>query len=158
MQLLLQVGNKNSIQKSSTEAKFVAADDMAGPMVWTQNFFKAQGYHLKANILYQDNHSAILLESNGRRSAGRWSCCHLNIQLFFVMDQKKKGHISIRFCPTDPMIGDYMTKPLYDWKFTQFQQEIINLPITTQLIMWHCIRLLSWSDCVFTWYIFNIHV
>ena len=57
--------------RSLTEAKTVAADDMAGLMVWTQNFLEAQGYHLEDNILYQDNQSAILLESNGHRSAGR---------------------------------------------------------------------------------------
>ena len=57
--------------RSSTEAEIVAANDMAGPMVWTQNFLEAQGYHLEDNILYQDNQSAILLESHGHRSAGR---------------------------------------------------------------------------------------
>ena len=142
--------------RSLTEAEFVAADDMAGPMVWTQNFLEVQGYHLEDNILYQDNQSAILLESNSHRSAGRWSQ-HLNIRLFFVMDQKEKWHISIRIGPTDLVIGDYMTKPLHGQKFTQFWWEIMNLPIATQLIMWHCIHLPNWLECVFTWHIF-IHV
>ena len=58
--------------RSSTEAKIVAANDMAGPMVWTQNFLEVQGYHLVDNSFYQDNQrSVILLESNGCRSAGR---------------------------------------------------------------------------------------
>ena len=65
------------------------------------------------------------------------------------MDQKEKGYISIRFCPTDLMIGNYMMKPLHGQKFTQFQQEIMNLLIAAQLIMWHCVHLLSWSDCAY---------
>ena len=57
---------------------------------------------------------------------------------------RKKGTLaSIRFCPTDLMIGDYMTKPLHGQQFTQFQQEIMNLLIAAQLIMWHCIHLPS---------------
>ena len=57
--------------RSSTEAEIVTANDIAGTMVWAQNFLEVQGYHLEDNILYQDSQSAILLKSNGHRSAGR---------------------------------------------------------------------------------------
>jgi hypothetical protein len=50
-------------------------------------------------------------------------------------DQKEKGNISIEFCPTDNMIGDYMTKPLHGKKFKTFQKEIMNLSIATQFMM-----------------------
>lgn len=120
--------------RSSTEAELVAADEVVGSMIWTKNFLEAQGYPLKANILFQDNQSAMLLETNGRASAGKRSR-HLNIRMFFVADQKAKGHIDIQYCPTDQMTGDYMTKPLYGKKFTGFRQQIMNLPMTVQLIM-----------------------
>jgi hypothetical protein len=78
----------------------------------------------------------MLLESNGRKSAGKRSR-HLNIRYFFVTDQKEKGNISIKFCPTDQMRGDYMTKPLHGKKFVRFGREIMNLPLPTasQLMM-----------------------
>lgn len=126
--------------RSSTEAEVVAADEVVGPMLWTRRFLEAQGYTISDNILYQDNQSAILLESNGRKSAGKRSK-HLNIRLFFVADQKEKGHISIRFCPTDKMTADYMTKPLHGGKFQQFRQEIMNLPTAAQMFMWCCTQL-----------------
>ena len=66
--------------------------------------------------LYQDNKSAMLLETNGCKSAGKCSH-HLSIQYFYVTDQKAKGHIDIKYCPTDKMIGDYMTKPPHGVKF-----------------------------------------
>jgi hypothetical protein len=58
--------------------------------------------------------------------------------LFFVTDQKEKGHISIKFCPTDQMVADYMTKPLHGKKFQEFWQQIMNLPVpaAAQLAMW----------------------
>jgi hypothetical protein len=86
--------------QSSTKAEVIAADELVSPMLWTRQFLEAQGYTIDDNILYQDNQSAILLESNGRKSAGKRSR-HLNIHLFFVMDQKEKGRMSIKFCPTE---------------------------------------------------------
>jgi hypothetical protein len=55
--------------------------------------------------------------------------------MFFMADQKAKGHIDIKYCPTDLMTGDYMTKPLFGKKFTGFRQQIMNLPLVAQLLM-----------------------
>ena len=89
------------------------------------------------NILHQDNTSTILLEKNGRKSA-RKRTRHLNIRLFYITDQHEKGHIKIKYCPTEEMTADYMSKPLTGAKFKRFRKEIMNLPapITSQLVMW----------------------
>jgi hypothetical protein len=125
--------------RSSTKAEVFAADEVVGSMIWTKLFLEAQGYPVKGNVLYQDNRSAMLLEEKGRQSAGKRSR-HLNIQLFFVKDQRDKGNIEIQYCPTDHMIGDYMTKPLHSKKFEKFWQAIMNLPCTTQFLMAACIE------------------
>ncbi len=121
--------------RSSTEAELVATDDVAGPMLWTANFLKAQGYDYKST-LYQDNQSTIKLETNGRASAGKRSR-HLNIRYFFIHDMKEKGHIQIKYCPTDKILGDYMSKPLHGKKFNDQRNAILNLVPTTaaQLMM-----------------------
>jgi hypothetical protein len=113
----------------------VAADDMAGAMVWTSNFIKAQGYDYQTKLL-QDNQSTIKLESNGRASAGKRSR-HINIRYFFINDLKEKGHISIEYCPTDKILGDYMSKPLHGRKFNDQRNAILNLVPTNaaQLMM-----------------------
>ena len=56
----------------------VAADEVVGPMLWTKLFVEQQGYPTQKNVLFQDNRSAMLLEENGRKSAGKCSR-HLNI-------------------------------------------------------------------------------
>ena len=121
--------------RSSTAAEIVAVDDVIGSVLWTKRFLEAQGYGIMKNVVFQDNQSAILLESNGRKSASKRSR-HLNIRYFFVTDQKEKGNISIEFCPTDNMIGDYMTKPLHGKKFKMFRKEIMNLPVAKQFMMY----------------------
>ena len=67
--------------RSLTEAEVVAVDDFVGQVLWTNNFLDAQGYAVKKNILYQNNRSAMLLEENGRASAGKRSK-HLNMRYF----------------------------------------------------------------------------
>jgi hypothetical protein len=117
---IISISRKQGMNtRSSTEAELVAADEIVGPMLWTARFLEAQGYSLEENVLYQDNKSAIQLENNGRKSAGKRSR-HLNIRLFFVTDQVEKKHIQIKFCPTDKMVADYMTKPLHGAKFKMF--------------------------------------
>ena len=76
----------------------------------------------------------MLLKTNGHKSAGKCSH-HLNIQYFYVTNQKAEGHIDVRYCPTDKMIGDYMTKPLHGAKFDSFHQQIMHLPVAAQLVM-----------------------
>ena len=86
-----------------------------------------QGYNeIKKNILYQDNKSAILLETNGRRSAGKCSRA-LNVRYFFLMDQVERGNHSIEYCPTDKMIGDFVTKALRGLKFQKFRDSILGI-------------------------------
>jgi hypothetical protein len=97
--------------RSSTEAELVGADDFMPAICWTQHFMEAQGYHVDDNILYQDNKSSILLEKNGRASSSKRTK-HINIRYFFITDRISKNELSVVWCPTGNMIGDYATKPL----------------------------------------------
>ena len=42
------------------------------------------------------------------------------MRYFFLTDQVEKGNVKIKYCPTDEMIADYMTKPLQGEKFQKF--------------------------------------
>ena len=111
--------------RSSTESELVGADDASTMILWTKLFMEAQGYNIEKNILYQDNKSAILLETNGRRSAGKRSRA-LNVRYYFLTDQINKGNLSVEYCNTDSMIGDYMSKPLQGAKFNKFRSQIMG--------------------------------
>ncbi len=97
--------------KSSTEAELVGADDVLPQMLWTLYFLEAQGYKIDNNILYQDNKSSILLETNGRGSSGKRTR-HINVRYFFIRDRVESKEIRIEYCPTGIMVADYFTKPL----------------------------------------------
>jgi hypothetical protein len=86
---------------------------------------EAQGYKIDKNILYQDNKSTILLENNGKRSSGKRTRA-FNIRYFFLTDQIEKGNLSVEYCPTTEMIGDYMSKPLQGKLFQKFKKAIMG--------------------------------
>uniref|UniRef100_A0A7S1V1J3 Reverse transcriptase Ty1/copia-type domain-containing protein n=1 Tax=Grammatophora oceanica TaxID=210454 RepID=A0A7S1V1J3_9STRA len=78
-----------------------------------------------ASVVHQDNQSAILLETNGRRSAGQRSRA-INVRYFSITDHIEKGDVKVVYCNTDDMYGDYMTKPVQGEKFRKFKEFIMG--------------------------------
>jgi hypothetical protein len=105
--------------RSSTESELVGANNVLVMILWTKLFMEEQGYTIVQNILCQDNKSTILLENNGKRSLSKRTCA-LNIRYFFLTDEVEKGNLSIEYCPTGDMIGDFMSKPLQGKLFKKF--------------------------------------
>jgi hypothetical protein len=137
--------------KSLMEAEVVGVNDVMLLVIWTQNFMEAQGYTVHDNIVYQGNKSAMLLEKNGRASSSRRTR-HINIRYFFVSDRVKNGELSIEYCPTDNMIGDFFTKPLQGAKFRKFRQSVLNLlsngSLHTSKAAQECVENRSYADVV----------
>jgi hypothetical protein len=94
-------------------------------MLWTLYFLEAQGYKIDNNILYQDNKSSILLETNGRGSSGKRTR-HINVRYFFIKDRVESKEIRIEYCPTGIMVADYFTKPLQGVMFRTLRDMIMG--------------------------------
>jgi hypothetical protein len=115
--------------RSSTEAELLSIDDVMAKTIWTKSFLEAQGYNVKENVIYRDNQSSMKLEINGKQSSGKRTR-HFNIKYFYITDLIQRGEVSTKYCSTNHMIADYMTKPLTGEKFHQFRQAIMNFPST----------------------------
>ncbi len=96
---------------SSTESEIFAVDDLIPQILWTRLFMKAQWYVVRDNILYQENQSAMLLETNGRSSSSKRTR-NIKIRYYYVANQIAKGDLRVVWCPMDKMIADFLTKPL----------------------------------------------
>jgi hypothetical protein len=112
--------------RSSTETNIVGADDFMLTIFWTHYFIKAQGYDVKDNVLFQDNKSSILLEKTGKDSSIK-RMKHINIRYFFTTDRVSKKEVSVTWCPTGDMSGDYTTKPLQGGLFWKFRDQIMGV-------------------------------
>ncbi len=68
-----------------------------------------QGYDMDPSLLYQDNMSAILLETNGRASSSKQTK-HIKVKYFLIKDKVDWEEITIQHCPTEQMWMDINTK------------------------------------------------
>ena len=71
----------------------------------------AQGYEIKQKIVFQDNHSAIKMEKNGKKPFTSKSR-HIDIQNFFAKDTIESNNMSIVYCIKEHMHADFFTKSL----------------------------------------------
>jgi hypothetical protein len=112
---------------SSTEAELVGVADAMPSILWTRQFLEAQGINVTENIIYQDNHSAILLEKNGRRSSGKRTR-HIDIKYFHISDRVRTSKVQVEYCPTERMLSDILTKGLGGSQFRFLRNLIMNVP------------------------------
>jgi hypothetical protein len=112
--------------RSSTESELQAVDEKISKVLWTKLFMEWQRYGMEKNILYQDNTSSMKLELNGRPSCGKRTR-HFHIKMFYVTDLIARDQVIVKYCPTDDMLADYMTKPLTGSTFIKFRDFIMNL-------------------------------
>jgi len=116
-------GKQKLNARCNTEAELVGVDDVMAKILWTKLFIEQQGYEVLRNILFQDNKSSILLETNGRKCTGKRSR-HINIRYFFATDQVRLRNVEIRHCPTENTFGDYMTKLLQGEKIRDDSRDV----------------------------------
>ena len=89
----LDLSTKHKLNlRNSTESEIIAVNNLIPQILWMRLFMKAQGNKVRDNILYQDNKSAVLLETNGRASSSKRTK-HINIWYYYVADRVAKGDL-----------------------------------------------------------------
>ena len=79
------------------------------------------------SLLYQDNMSAILLETNGRaRSSKRTK--HIKVKYYLIKDKVDQKKINIEHCPTEQMWMDMNMKPKQGSAFRVFRGHVMGIP------------------------------
>jgi hypothetical protein len=114
--------------KSSTEVELLGVDDSLGCILWARYFMQAQGYNMDASLLYQDNMSVILLETNGKASSSKRTK-HIKVKYFFIKDKVSQGEITIEHCPAEQMWTDINTKPKQGLVFCVFRGHVMGIPL-----------------------------
>ena len=105
---------------SSTRAEEIGVDDVMPQMLWTKYFCEEQGYPIEENIMYQDNLSAMLLETNGKKSSSNRTK-NIRVRYVFIKDRVSSRNIKLENCPTEGMLADHFTKPLQGNLFRNFR-------------------------------------
>jgi hypothetical protein len=70
--VMSSVSTKQKVNsRSSTEAEFIAVDDIISKVLWTKLFLENQGVEIFENTIFRDNQSAMKMELNGKASSGK---------------------------------------------------------------------------------------
>ena len=114
--------------RSSTESELVGVDDAMPTILWSLYFLQEQGYGTSHAVIYQDNKSAILLETNGKFSSSKRTK-HIKMKYFFVKDKVEDGEVKIEHLGTDKMWIDMNSKPSQGIRFETDRSEMQNVPV-----------------------------
>ena len=113
--------------RRSTETELISVHDKLPDIIWTRYFVKCQGYDIDEYIVFQDNMSSLSLEKNGRMSSSKRTK-HIKSKYFLIKDYYDSGEIDLRYCLTDVMWADILTKPLQGQTFRGMQVFLQNCP------------------------------
>jgi hypothetical protein len=101
---------QQSVALSTAEAEYMALAAATQEAVFLRQLMAdmQQPQH-DSTIIYEDNTSCIALTKNNM-TTGRSK--HIDIKYHFCREKQETGDIDVKYCPTDDMLADVLTKPL----------------------------------------------
>jgi hypothetical protein len=107
---------------SSTEAEYIALSEAAQEAVCLRRLLTDFDQQIIGpTVIYEDNQSCIKLLQD-ERSSHRTK--HIATKYHFVRDLFRCGEIDVKYCPSENMTADILTKPLGPEKLRQFTQDL----------------------------------
>jgi hypothetical protein len=107
---------QRTISTSTVEAEYIALYTSAKQAVWLRRLFieLGQGRYLsnaprKPVQVFGDNQGALALVDNPENHQ---RTKHIDVQYHYVRHLVSTGKVSLRYCPTNEMAADALTKPL----------------------------------------------
>jgi hypothetical protein len=119
---------QSSVALSTAEAEYVALASSAQEAIWMRQLTTELGSApTDATTIFEDNQSAISMASNPQFH-GRAK--HISIKYHFIRESVSDGMVKLRYCPTNEMIADMLTKGLSKEQFEKLRNMagIIAMP------------------------------
>lgn len=105
---------------SSTEAEYQAITKAGQELVWLQTMMLELGNEdQNPTILESDNKGAIHLTN---KTIFHGKTKHIKIHYHWSREVMKSGKLSLKHCPTKPMVANLLTKPLGSAQFTKLRK------------------------------------
>jgi len=119
---------KSSVSKevstSSTQGELITLGKAGRRAIPLREQLRELGYEQQATNIQQDNKSAIHLAKNGRNNASK--ARHILINAFWITEQIENKTYTLVYCPSETIIADIFTKPIFGARFKQLRNIIYN--------------------------------
>ena len=99
-----------TIALSTTEAEYMATSHCTKEAVWLRQLLADVGYVQEGpTSIMCDNQGCIALAKNPTHHS---RTKHIDVQHHFIREKLENQEICLKYCPTEDMIADVLTKPL----------------------------------------------
>ncbi|CAB3979799.1 Hypothetical predicted protein [Paramuricea clavata] len=113
---------QSSVSRLSTEAEYIALSVASQEVVWLSRLLKNVGVKQEEPILiYKYNQGAIELSKNPKFHN---RTKHIDIAYHFIREKVKDKVIYVKYCETEQVLADIMTKPLSKALFEKFRDKL----------------------------------
>ncbi len=82
---------------------------------------------MDSSVLYPDNMSTILLETNGKASSTKRTK-HIKVKYLYIKEKVDSSKILLKHCPTGQMWTDINTKPKQGTIHPKFWAHVMGIP------------------------------
>ena len=107
------------IALSTAEAEYISLSSATQEIVWLRRLFNDLGIGInEPTTVFEDNQSAIAIANN---PVCHTRTKHIDIRYHYVRKAINDEIISIRYCPTEEMVADILTKPLPRERFRKLR-------------------------------------
>ena len=88
------------------------------------NLINACGFSCNKCILHEDNQSAIKVINGGIESMNKTK--YMRVRIAHTKEIIEQGNVEVRYCPTEEMIVDILTKPISGKQFKKLRDMMLG--------------------------------
>lgn len=108
---------------STCESEFIALSEACRAAAWMRRLLNDLKQSVSSVTIHEDNQSCLKLIEEEERLSDRSK--HIDTRFHFVKDYVKKGIVQCKYCPTENMLADVLTKPTAATKFEAFRKQLL---------------------------------
>ena len=110
------------VSRSTTEAEYIALSIACQEAVWLRILLSdIQMKQCGPSTIFEDNQGAIELSRNPKFHN---RTKHIDISYHYVREQVNLNTVSVKYCPTEDMLADVMTKGVSKISFEKFRNKL----------------------------------
>ena len=113
------------VSRSSSEAELIAVDDALSISLFINNLCSEININISPIEIHEDNKSCLNMINTGKSLDLRTN--HIAVKYYFVKQFVDNGSIVMKFCRTEDMFADFLTKPLMGKNFKKFINDLFKI-------------------------------
>lgn len=114
-----------TVALSTCEAEYMALTATIQECIYLEHLLKGiDNYKYVQTAVYEDNQGTIALAKN---PVSRQRCKHVDIKYHFVRSIVNEDKMCLKYCSTEEMVADIMTKPVSKMRLKKFERFIFGV-------------------------------